>query len=388
MDQMFKTVLLILAIVVLVYVVITPNWYDSSCCNNSNKEEYEQTSADKKKNNQYFYNQIYVDPKVHPYSKAISYRPDAQPPQIQTPIKPDLLGTSSGIASSTVTSDEKACKEIGKCAPELDNTPAYVRVKIPSQLGQNSFYSDIDDTDSSLHPDRNQDILFDHVADQKLGLNIDPNTYDTEPQINKYNKHHKISTCNPSTQMLESAGSPQCNPKKNIFDQKIKNRNTSYTDTQIDGDLVYDTNNIVGYCTAPGEHFSIYSSSGEDTRIIPMNDTRFGPSLDHAAMGIVVQDNFPDKYLDTVDGMTEDEMTMSDCEYLKLLKDRTKTKILMDNDCTYDKEQKRNTCVVSDMNDVADRYRLNTVDTYRGLYNNSSTLFSIRNGGKMYDTVD
>jgi hypothetical protein len=372
MDQKFKTVLIILALVVLVYVIITPNWYDCNG-NNCNKEKYEQIFAEQNKHRQYSYNQTYVDPRVDPYSRAVSYRPYAQLPQIRAPPKPDLLDSSSDTASSTVMSDENSCKKVGTCSSDLDTTPEHVKVKISSQLGQNSFYSDIDDTDASMNPDRNQNVLFDHVADQQLGLNVDPNTHDTEPQINKYNIHHRVTLSN---------------PKKNIFDQQVKNRRTSYTDTQIDGDLVYDTNNIVGYCTAPNEHFSIYSSSGEDTRIIPMNDTRFGPSLDQVAMGIVVQDNFPDRNLDTVDGMTEEEMTMTDCEYIKLLKGRSKTKILMDTDCTYDKKQKKNTCVVSDMNDVADRYRLNTVNTYRGLYKNSSTLFANRSGGKMYDTVD
>jgi len=154
----------------------------------------------------------------------------------------------------------------------------------------------------------------------------------------------------------------------------------------VNADLVCETHNISGYCFPPGEHFGIYSSTGEDTRIVPMNDVRFGPSLDHAAMGIVVQDNFPDKNLTMVDGMTENEMTMNDCDYYKWLLDRPNVKILMD-DCTYNHEQNKNNCVVSDMNDVADRFRLNTVDTYRGLEKDSSSLFAIRKGGKMYDTV-
>jgi hypothetical protein len=393
MDQKIKIVLIIFALVVLLCIIIGCNSVSTN--NNGNREEYEQTSN-------YLYDQKYIDPKIHPYSRAISYRPDAQPPIIQIPIssvtnaqtnaplckisdnvpKCQVQTNPSGIISATV--------KLADSTTNMDRTVD--KIKIPAQLRQNVDFSDIDDTDPMADPDTNLDIVRDHVVDQKLGLNVKPNT------DNALNPDRAIS-------LNTAHQTSKYDPKLSIFDQKIKTNNTTYSDTQIDGDLVYETNNIVGYCTVPGEHFGIYSSSGEDMRIIPMNDPRFGPHLDQIDAGVIVQDDFPIGKLNKVgsrkndglnvdgsyvDSISEKDMTMNDDDFYKMIMDRPKMQVMMEDttDCVYDESEKKRVCAITDINKVADKFRLNTFDTYRGLYRNSSSAYSIRNGAKMYDTID
>jgi hypothetical protein len=83
-------------------------------------------------------------------------------------------------------------------------------------------------------------------------------------------------------------------------------------------------------------------------------------------------------------------MTMNDDDFYKMIMDRPKMQIMIEDttDCVYDESEKKKICAITDINNVADKFRLNTFDTYRGLYRNSSSTYSVRNGAKMYDTID
>jgi hypothetical protein len=371
MDQRIKTFLIITAAVVLIYIILSTSWNNNGCCNIIN-EKYEQVSLPSNSKNNYMYDQSYVDPKVHPYSRVVSYRPYAQSPIPLIPV------TAATFDMSWKDIENKNIKHNKKQDNTQNNKQNNKQNNSQNNIQTHSSGSDTvlnSGSDTVLNPDLDVNAFLDHVVDQKLGKNVDANTFDTEPKVNTYFTHHKIT---------------QEEPDIDTFDQNVKKRKTSYNDTQINGDSIYETNNIVGYCMAPGEHFGVYSISGDDTRIIPMNDPRFGPSLDQVDMETVEPDlDQSGVNPNGIDNMTEDEMTMTDNEYYKLMLNRPNERILIKGKICIPKEGKKvEEEKLMDMNRLIDQYRANTFDTYRGLYKNSSATFAIRNGGKMYDIVD
>lgn len=309
MDSRLKTLLIILAFVVVTILVFKPF---QSCGNN--KDLLSSVPTQEKECYNPSFDSKYIDPRVSPYSKDIAFRPDT--------------GAVYGL-DDTVNSD----------------------------------------------PDK----LFDHLSDQNQGLNVYDNIIDTDPLHNNVNlrreyvaqreKHHRRMK-HLGYNSNESNGTREHMTSETM---RSKPMTSSYTNTEIDNDIINESNNIAGYCTS----------------LTPVT----GAMADDKET--VLPDGVDRPYSAIINDIDELGMDMDNKQYYDMISGRPEYKTYIQIDENFGRfNQNAGDSRVKDINGLADitqvmdAYRNDTLYSISGGYKNSkSAVGTETKKNKMYDTV-
>ncbi|VBB18699.1 hypothetical protein YASMINEVIRUS_1231 [Yasminevirus sp. GU-2018] len=362
-----KTVLII-AVILLIILLLSRQSTPKVTKESGNKECYYEST-----------DQTMIDPRVHPYSKNIAFRPDSNddPDDIYRNIGKAI---TAGLANQNVSNN-------------LEN-------QIDSQSNLNVNIPD--------HMNNDPTKIFTHLEDQDRGLNDYDNTIDTNHFNNTVRERHQdiYSSSNTFDKDLRASDKPRrhfnkvallrgerekereliaketmsnIGREKRVFMPDINRdvreigkdkRFSSYYNTDIDEYVIRETNNIVNSCS----NKNFYAESLLDTKSnVPLLD---GDQID-----------FP--YSDQIDDV--EDPTMSDADYQEEIKRSSNVKVMV-KDVSKCKIEEMDECEkgleYEDLGSVIDRYRLNTFDAYRGCYKNNTCTVASRNGMPMYDRVD
>jgi hypothetical protein len=302
MKEHIKIILIVLAFVLITVLLFRPY----SCVSKQSGmlgEEYEHYNAS--------FDSKYVDPRVHPYSTNVTYRPDSN-----------------------------------------------VRFGL----------DDIANTDSTK--------IFDHLADQKRGLNEYDNTYDTDP---RHNAIRPFNGRQPNVNEMIRENVRRIRDASNRPSQFELDTKTvqppyasSYTDTDINADSMFESNNIVRYCSNTIVDHG--DTAPRFTNNVP-TDRPYARIIGDADIGA--------------------NMDMNDKEYHDMTTSRPnmETYIRINNDYGHfsnkDNDVKKDINGLTEISNVIDAYRNNTLDSIQGTSRdgyskNEYSNASAQTGIKMY----
>jgi hypothetical protein len=248
-----------------------------------------------------------------------------------------------------------------------------------------------DQTTPSLDDDVVNDAtkIFTHLADQEYGVNVYGNTADTDPSkrfsrgVTRLIKQDgSDNTKRQGDQGAYDVDGIRVDTKEfsadiryAIDDDRLVS--SSYRATDINGELMLESNNYVNTCAVPTLYQSELLTRTVDVPLL------LGDDIDIPYSNILDKVQNPD---------------MSDEDYHKMLKERTELKLMV-RDCNdlrgahigdeddYDKLCE-GTRQFEDLDNVVKRYRSNTLGAIDGEYRGYSATNAVRNGMKMYDIVD
>lgn len=310
-----KTLLIILAFVVITILVFKPFHScgnDSSTGNNgSNVDASSSNTEQERECYDAAFDSKYIDPRVNPYSKDIAFRPDT-----------DIV--------------------YGLDDP-MNNDP---------------------------------DKLFDYLSDQDRGVNEYDNTLDTDPRHNVINLRREFVKAREEQlglmeldQELRQRARPGQGMRERVLAGIRKRENeqermhryrmarkpftSSYTNTEIDEDIVNESNNIARYC----------ANSQPDVGGMPDDK------------GSVLPDGVDRPYSAIIDDLSDAEMDMDNKAYYDLISNRPEQKTYIQIDDDFGQfNQNGGDGRVKDINGLADItkvmnvYRDNTLRSIRGGY--------------------
>lgn len=296
MEEHIKIVLIVLAFILITVLLFRPY----SCVSKQQgmiDGEYEHYNAS--------FDSKYVDPRVHPYSNNVTYRPDSN-----------------------------------------------VRYGL----------DDIANTDSTK--------IFDHLADQNRGLNEFDNIYDTDPRHNATRPFNgRQPNINETIRERIRAIKDAVNrPSHFESDTKIVQPPyaSSYTDTDINADSMFESNNIVRYCS--------------------------NTTVDHGNSAPKFKNNvMTDRpYAVATNNNIDANMDMNDKEYHDMMTSRPnmETYIKINNDYGHftkkNNDDKKDIVGLTELSNVIDAYRNNTLDSIQGSRKDGYADASAQTGIKMY----
>lgn len=385
MDQSIKILLILTALAVLIYVI-----YRTSSNKNSiqNKEEYKLPT----------YSEQEQECRIS--SRPISYR------QTDTPIVFDQNfghGFEPSANVSPHNSQQKGPVSLAEAI--VSKLPRVVRSSISDILEESlkpHFDNNSEESSDSLtvsQSETSEELKNDAVDDDS---NISQE-YDPNDPSNRINPVEKIDM----SKYIENVERYDIsNHKIEGVVPNLKHATSSYNDTEINGDSIYESNNIVQYCTLPNEKMQLYTDIGDDERIVPMNDSRFNPYPEPVNAYSVVSYENPDEYMESIqlnlnaspphscskelavkrdNERKQREMTMKDEEYYKMVLNRPNLQIQIEEDC--ENRPSPDTPYVLNMEDMVQRYRQQTRKAIVGSYRDNRYTTQIRNGARMYDVV-
>lgn len=309
MDSNIKTLLIILAFVVITIIVFKPF---HSCDTHSSNARLSSRSNSEAEEERECYNPSldskYINPRVSPYSKSITFRPDA------------------------------------------DNV------------------YELDDPANS-DPDK----LLDHLSDQNRGPNEFDNNIDTDPKNNINNQEKQLMRMRLRQQHQNRSNQGLSNQGLHEYKGSAGSGSTfypmmsTYPDTEIDSDIVRESNNIARYCV----------NSQPDT----------GMMIDDK--GTVLPDGVDRPYSAIIDDISEMNMNMDNKQYYDLISNRPEHKTYIQIDENFGRfNQNVGDGKIKDVNGLADI--TSVMDTYRNntMYSINSAYKNAESGKRMYDTVN
>ena len=281
MDSGTKTLLIILAFVVITILVFKPFHSCSVDVSNTlsdSEEERETYNAS--------FDFKYADPRVNPYSKDVTFRPDTN----------DMYGL-----------------------------------------------------DDPANNDPNK--LLDHLSDQRIGRPEFQNNSENLRSIDTNNQENVMSPVSRS---------------------RFHPMSSSYTNTEIDNDIVRESNNIGRYCVNTSPAIGV------------MGDDK----------GNILPDGIDRPYSAIIDDISEEDMDMDNKQYYDLISDRSGQRTYIQIDDAFGRFNQnagdgkvKDVDGLTDISNVIDTYRNNTLYSISGGYRNGRSAVGAESDKKMYDVI-
>lgn len=314
-----------------------------------------------------------IDPRVHPYSKDITFRPDSDDDPDDNYNKYGKTITAGLVNYDVPNKFENQIDSVGSLninVPDhMSHDPTKVFTHLDNQdAGLNDYDNTVDTDDFKNVIKQRQDDLYRHTGYDPQGLRGNNKPLRLIKKINRLRDMREALTNVGKHINNDRIFMPDV--ERDIKKVSDVERFSSYYNTDINGYVIRETNNIANTCA----NKNFYVGSMLDTKAdVPLLD---GDIID-----------FP--FSDQIDKV--DNPTMSDDDYSSELKRSTGLKIFVKDvsKCKIDDmEECEKGLDYEDMDTVIDRYRLNTFNAYRGCYRNNSCTAASQNGMLMYDRVD
>lgn len=340
------------------------------------------TYCDKKEEYVASFDYNVVNPRVHPYSKNITFRPDSNE-------SPDMLNkfyeTDDSTKMFTHIEDQDMGVNLYANTADTDPYKNYIR---PQHNFQHSFIERRKRADSDLNLglvtkptllrgtrsdrlDRSNRLERLYQSKRDVDVDLDLSTVSDSDRISRTVKPNvEPDNVLATIYMGDTKFLPDTDGERQKEIERQVKRNSIYYETDIDGNIINETNNIGGSCS----RIDFFDNSVIETHDHPLID-----------------DDDIDRYADVNEKIAND--TMSDEDYAEYLSNLQNMTIYSKDTAVCgieekEKEECERNLKYEKLSDIIDRYRSNTNESVRSFYRNSSYTVPVRKGVPMYDIID